>query len=99
MDIVMCNDGSDILKYIFNESYINRIKYIITDENMELLNGSDAIKIVRFLESRKVFNRATIITLSCHEDFNIMKSFLTAGADYVLVKPLVKSALLKIFQR
>lgn len=97
MDIILCFDGSEILKYLFKDSFKNKIKYIITDENMELLNGSDAIRMIRFLESKNIFNKIKIISLSCHEDLNVIDSLFQAGADHVLVKPLIKSAILKIF--
>jgi DNA-binding NarL/FixJ family response regulator len=61
---------------------------IITDENMEFLNGSEAIKVIRSIENRKKCEKKLIISLTCHEDFAIIDSINKAGADYILSKPL-----------
>lgn len=97
VEIVLCYDGSEILKYLLSKDMKDKIKYIITDENMEYLNGSETIRIIRFLESKNVFPKTKIISLSCYEEKNMVNSFLDAGADYVLAKPLIKSAIIKIF--
>ena len=49
-EIIQCTDGMDILKFILDENIFDHIKIIITDENMEYLNGSEAIKIIRMIE-------------------------------------------------
>ena len=47
-------DGVDILyQIILDRSQNNLIKCVITDENMEYFNGSEAVKLIRQLGKKK----------------------------------------------
>ncbi len=65
-----------------------KIKLIISDENMDYLNGSDAIRFIRKLEKVKNLTKTKIVSLSCHEDNKIKEYIFNEGADYILTKPL-----------
>jgi len=60
-EIICCSDGMDILINIMDEKTYGQVCLIITDENMEILNGSEAIKIIRTIEERKNISRKFII--------------------------------------
>ncbi len=96
-EIICCSDGMDILKYILDEKTFEKVCLIITDENMEILNGSEAIKIIRTIEERKNISRKFIISLTCHEDIGMINYIVKSGADRVLTKPLYKNKIKQIF--
>ncbi len=82
------NDGSDIIKNIvLDQNKNNRIKCIITDENMEYINGSRAIKIIRNLEKDKKIKPVTIVSIFAIEENISKKSINESGADYSFGKP------------
>ena len=92
-EIICVNDGIDILKLYFNNEETERIKLIITDENMDYLNGSEAIKIIRNIEKLKLKKKINIISLSCNEEKSTVEIILKAGADFILIKPLSKQSI------
>ena len=71
----------------------DRIRFIFTDENMDYLNGSDAIRLVRLWEKKEKLNKIYITSITCHEDPKIVNLILSKGADLVLTKPITKSVI------
>ena len=99
MEILTGYDGMDIIKYVLNEeNNLHNLKCIITDENMDFLNGSEAIKLIRNLERRNRIKHVNIISITCHEDTDIINYILDSGADGVLSKPLTKNSLNEAFR-
>ncbi len=70
------------------------ISCIITDENMEFMDGSLAVKIIRQIEQKKEMKRMKIITCTCHEDQETSNMIMQSGSDMILSKPLNKSNLM-----
>lgn len=97
-EIILCSDGVDIIRCVLNEKMKKSIKCIITDENMEFLNGSEAMKFVRILESRGYLDRIPIISVTSHEDKSIVNNILSSGASHVLPKPLTVSSMINTFK-
>lgn len=97
-EIILCSDGVDIIRNILNEKMKKSIKCIITDENMEFLNGSEAIKFVRNLESKNYLDKIPIISVTSHEDKTIVNNILSCGANHVLSKPLTISSMINTFK-
>ncbi len=87
-EIIEGRDGIDILYNIINDqSNYNEIKCVITDENMEYLNGSEAIHIIRNLEKNKKIKNIVIGSISAFQDeFNLSK-IKSSGTDRILQKP------------
>ena len=98
-DILCVNDGIDILKLFFNNEETERIKLIITDENMDYLNGSEAIKVIRNIEKLKNKKKINIVSLSCNEEKSTGEIILKAGADYILIKPLSKQSIKSLLDK
>ena len=103
-EIMQMTDGVDMIKQIIDDqSNGNLIKCILTDENMEYINGSEAIRILRDLEKRNRIKHVKILSISCQEDGAAVKMMLDSGADLVLGKPISKNLIscslrdLKIF--
>jgi len=93
-DILEGNDGIDLLKFSIDYIYSDRIQLVITDENMEFMQGSESIKILRDFEIKKKIPKYFIFSSTSFEDQNSIDIILKAGADKVLNKPLSKEKLL-----
>ena len=91
--IILCSDGVDIVSHVLNENIRKNIKCVITDENMEYINGSEAIKFIRKLESKFYIHHIPCISVTSHEDKNIIDNIYASGANHVLSKPLNMSSL------
>lgn len=64
-DVISANDGLDILNYVMEDQFKgNLIKCIITDENMEFINGSEAICLLQKLQQRNKIKEIPVIFLT-----------------------------------
>ena len=98
-EVICGSDGIDLLQLIRDDQNNgNLIKCVITDENMEYLNGSEAIKIIREFEKNGKTKPVNIISSTCHEDDLTTKHILESGSQSKLTKPLNKFDLVKIFK-
>lgn len=104
-EVIQMTDGIDMVKQIIDDqSNGNLIKCILTDENMEYINGSEATRIIRALEKRNKIKHIKILSISSQEDNATVKMLLESGADLVLGKPISKNLIsnsltdLKIFK-
>jgi CheY-like chemotaxis protein len=84
-DIIDCNDGVDILYHIVkDQSENNLIKCIITDENMDYMNGSEACRIIKNYENNNKIKPVVLAMISSFETNYFDKNF---GINYFLPKP------------
>ena len=91
-------DGSDIISSVIKDQFDhNLIKCIITDENMEFINGSEAIKILKMLERKNKIKKMIIASITAFEDEMNKNIIRDAGADYILPKPCSDANLNKFF--
>jgi CheY-like chemotaxis protein len=94
------SDGVEILNYIIQDQMENNmIKCIITDENMEYINGSEAIRIIRELQKTNKIKNVKIISITSFEDEITKKNILDSGVDFLLPKPCTKKAFSDIFKK
>ena len=99
-EILEAKDGVDILyNLIYDQSKNNLIKCVITDENMEYMNGSDAIKIIRKLEIFNKINYTPIATITAFEDNSIKDNIIKKGSDYILSKPCNENQLKEFLEK
>ncbi len=97
--IIEGRDGSDILKHIIKDQFNNnRIKCIITDENMEFMNGSEAIKIIRNLENSNKIKPTKIACCTALEEETIENYNKNTGFDSILPKPCDEVKINKFFE-
>ena len=100
IDILEGNDGIDMLSHLKkNQSSNNKIKCIITDENMEYLNGSEAIRIIRKLEQLKKFAPVEIVSITAYEDEYNKKNITESGSNFILSKPCKKMDIVNIIEK
>jgi len=95
-DIIEGSDGVDILSYlIYDQTKENEIKLVITDENMEYINGSEAISIIRKLEKAKKIKNVSIASITAFEDEFNKNKIKQSGSNIILSKPCSESMLRK----
>lgn len=92
-------DGIDALKLVIDPQISNHIQGIFIDENMEYINGSEAIKIIRNLQKLNKIKKFNIATVTAFEDVITRNNILNAGVDEIIQKPLQKHNLEEYFQR
>jgi CheY-like chemotaxis protein len=95
-EIIKVLDGYDILYLYLNDSMRKRIRIIITDENMDFLNGSEAIKFIRNFEKLKKEAPKILISLSGNEVNSENEYFDKDEINYILNKPFSKNVCRKI---
>ena len=96
--IVEGSDGIDLLNKIRLDRE-NRIKLIFLDENMEYLNGSEAVNFIRKWEECKKIQKYEIISVTAFDDKETRQRILSSGVNSVLFKPCTKSDFMKIFEK
>lgn len=90
-------DGIDLLNYIKEDQTRGRnLKLILIDENMQYLNGSETIRIIRKLESFGKIQKAIIVSITAFSDSHNRNEILCSGANKVYNKPINKSNLLEV---
>lgn len=94
--IQLGDDGMDVLSHVIND---RKIKVVITDENMEFLNGSDAVAILRRLEQRGKVDAKIFISTTAFSDVETHKRIISAGFDDILIKPITKDMLVQSFTK
>ena len=99
-EILEANDGVDILyNLVYDQSQNNLIKCVITDENMEYINGSDAIQIIRKLEKFNKIKFTPIATITAFENNSMKENIIKNGADFILSKPCNEIHLKQFFEK
>ncbi len=98
-EVIQGSDGVDMLKAVIEDQKEgNLIECVFTDENMEYMNGSEAIRILRDWEkSNKIKNRK-LFSVSAQEDIESSRAIFACGADNVFGKPISKSTLIDCFR-
>jgi len=91
-------DGTDIINSVIKDQFENnRIKCVITDENMEFINGSEAIKILKNIVKNKKIKPIIIASITAIEDDFTKALIKSVGGDYILPKPCTEESLKKFF--
>ena len=103
-NLLELSDGIDLLYTLklmsYNKTFfetLNKVKFIFIDENMEFLNGSETIKIIKNLQKSNKLYTFKIISVTAFSDKGSCELIKSAGADYVINKPLSKINLEKCF--
>lgn len=98
-DLIEYEDGIDLIKGIVEDQHqSNLIKAVFTDENMEYINGSEAIKILRELERNSKIKRCLYFSITAFEDDQNKQKILDSGADLILSKPASRRQLEEVIE-
>jgi signal transduction histidine kinase/CheY-like chemotaxis protein len=94
-EIVECSDGIELLNEVRLDTG-NKIKLILTDENMEYLNGSESVRIIRNLEENRKIKQYHIVSITAFDDQETKERILNSGVNSIITKPCTKSVLSKL---
>ncbi len=87
-ELIPLYDGLEILKKLRKDREDgNRIKCIITNEDMDFINGSEAIRVIRNLEKKKKIKNIKIISIVRNNDKENIDNIINCGSDIFLKKP------------
>ena len=92
--IVVANDGLEALEAYNNEQF----SLILMDENMPNMNGIQATKHIRELESKK-HSTTPIVAVTANALVNDKKRFLDAGMDDYISKPIIYTELKRVLAK
>jgi len=96
-DIIEGFNGVDILYKMIHDQSQNFIKCIITADSMEYMKGSDALKILKSVEFRKVKQIPTLLLKTCDDGY-LLNNKNIEWVDNVINKPCGENELLKFFK-
>jgi CheY-like chemotaxis protein len=91
------SDGIDLLNIVRND-VDGKIKCIFTDENMEYLNGSEAVKIIRKLEQNNKIKSQFIVSITAFDDVGTRSNITESGVNNILSKPCTKTKITDILR-
>ena len=98
-EIIEGSDGIELLNIVMKDKN-NRIKYIFTDENMEFLNGSEAIRILIKLENNKKIQKYQISSIKTFDDSETRNNILNSGVDSINhAQKMISPKFVKFFKR
>ena len=93
--IVEGSDGIDILNFVRLDNHF-KIRYIFTDESMQFLDGSEAVKLIRKFEENDKIKSYNIISLTAFDDPQTRNKILNCGLNSIMSKPATKTEIMKI---
>lgn len=98
-DILEGKDGLDTLKYIMDD-YEGLIRIVMTDEDMEFMNGSESAKLVsRYVRDKKIKNDIKFVSITCFTDETTSMNIQSAGIKYIIHKPSNESIITDIMNK
>lgn len=98
-NIISCYDGAEVLlKIIDDQSNGNLIKIVFLDEQMDYLNGSQTVSLIKNFQKEKKIKSCFFVSISAFDDENIKESLIEKGFDMVLQKPLNLKSLTECFK-
>jgi signal transduction histidine kinase len=98
-EVIEGSDGIDVLNLAINRGIASKIKAVFIDENMEYLNGSESVRIIRNLQNLNKISKFSIASVTAFEDLPMKNYIKNSGIDEVYSKPLSKSQLLDFLDR
>jgi CheY-like chemotaxis protein len=93
-EILEGTDGTDLVRYVVNDTN-DLIRLIFTDENMNEVEGSEAIRAIRDIKENKSIK---VVSITSVEDDVSIKLIKDAGADRVYKKPVTRELLEQVVE-
>lgn len=99
--IQTASNGLECVYKVFDDFINKEISYsiLLIDENMTYMNGTDATKIIRKLQSEKTLNNFYIYSVTAHDDEESLSKIMSYGCDGTVNKPLTKRALISLLNK
>ena len=98
VELIELSDGIELLNEIIKDKNY-QIIYIFTDENMEFLNGSDNVKIIRKMEENKKIQNYPIVSITAFEDTATRQKIINSGVNSIIKKPCNKSDITNLLSK
>ena len=98
-EIITGEDGIDALKLVIDVKIGKKIKALFIDENMEYLNGSESVSIIRRLQKFDKISKFFIASVTSFEDDDTKNTLKRSGMDDVFSKPMSKNQLIDFFDK
>jgi len=95
LDIVNANDGLEAVSTFERESF----SLILMDENMPNMNGIEATKKIREIESENKLIKTPIIAVTASAFKEDKERFLSAGMDDYIAKPIDRDELERVLRK
>ena len=92
-NIIKLSDGNQIINLLIEAQFNKpeKIKLIISDENMEFINGSEALRIIEKLQfNGKLTSKPLFVSLTAFDDIATKETILSSGFNDILIKPVSK---------
>eukprot|EP00340_Litonotus_pictus_P007270 CAMPEP_0170528860 /NCGR_PEP_ID=MMETSP0209-20121228/14291_1 /TAXON_ID=665100 ORGANISM="Litonotus pictus, Strain P1" /NCGR_SAMPLE_ID=MMETSP0209 /ASSEMBLY_ACC=CAM_ASM_000301 /LENGTH=537 /DNA_ID=CAMNT_0010820275 /DNA_START=5008 /DNA_END=6621 /DNA_ORIENTATION=- len=97
--ILSGNDGVDLLWYLIDDQENNRILCAFSDENMDYMNGSKAVEILRQYEKDRKLASLPLLICSTNFDDEFQKELIVkAGFDMCIEKIISKDKMTKLLK-
>jgi len=98
-NILLGVDGIDTLKFVMDDQFEgSQIKLIITDENMQFMNGSESLRILKNLEFSGKIKGTKIVVSTTLIDSSMNDYFIKLGVFKVIDKAFEKSKMKQLLQ-
>lgn len=104
VEVIQEDDGLGLIQRVLKEKThgVNSIKLIISDENMNILNGSQAFNIVKTIEEKKKSHKIAKYILTAIEDDKNFDNIRNISGAEIIKKPakrdILKELIQKVFQ-
>ena len=90
IEIIELSDGIELLNTVIKDKS-NLIKCIFTDEDMEYMKGSEAVRIIRKLEGDNRIPRYPIVSITAFDDIDTKNYIVNSGVNSIIIKPCSKT--------
>jgi len=91
-NITIANNGEEAVK-AFEDNTENRFDFILMDCEMPLMNGFEATRAIREIETQRRQAPCTIIAITAHTLHEELEACFSSGMDSLLLKPITLTKL------
>lgn len=96
-EVIQCLDGVDLLSEVIKDQKLgNLIDLIIADENMDFLNGTEAVEILRKIERKKQIKIPYIVSSTTDE--GVKEKLNSLKVTKILPKPINKNSFVNVLK-
>lgn len=100
-EVKLAFDGLEMINIIVESHVKNRVvELVLTDENMEYINGSQAVKLIKSISKKlNLSYKLNFISITAFEDEITKTNILNCGFSELLAKPVTKQKLKEVLGR
>lgn len=95
IDLVLVSDGREAVAACKDKTF----DLILMDVSMPVMNGPDAVKLIRLIERQQGRSECPVIAVTAHVMQGDRERFMEAGMNDYLTKPIKKETLISLIQK